>query len=61
MVQIQKEEKKAKKKDDGVAQVILQFLTDDQRTHLATLIARLVALDCPSPFILSILSLINDD
>lgn len=59
--QIQKEEKKAKKKDDGVAQVILQFLTDDQRTHLATLIARLVARDCPSPFILAILSLINDD
>lgn len=59
--QIKKEEKKAKKKDDGVAQVILQFLTDDQRTHLATLIARLVAINCPSPFILSILSLINDD
>lgn len=59
--QLQKEEKKAKKKDDGVAQVILQFLTDDQRTHLATLIARLVARDCPSPFILAVLSLINED
>lgn len=61
MVQIQKEEKKAKKKDDSVAQVILQFLTDTQRTHLATLVARLVAIDTPSPFILAILSLINDD
>ena len=58
--QIRKEEKKAKKRDDGVAQLILQFLTDAQRTHIATLIARLVAVNCPSPFILSILSLIND-
>lgn len=59
--QIKKEEKKAKKKDDGVAHVILQFLTDEQKTHLATLISRLVATDCPSPFILAILSLINKD
>lgn len=59
--QVRREEKKAKKKDDGVAQMILQFLTDTQKTHLATLIARLVANDCPSPFILAILSLINDN
>jgi hypothetical protein len=58
--QIRKEEKKAKKRDDGVAQVILQFLTDEQRTHLATLIARLVAINCPSQFILAVLSLINE-
>lgn len=58
--QQQKDEKKAKKRDDGVAQVILQFLTDTQKTHLATLIARLVARDCPSTFILAVLSLIND-
>jgi hypothetical protein len=58
--QVRKEEKKAKKRDDNVAQVILQFLSDDQRTHLATLIARLVAIDCPSHFILSILALVND-
>ncbi len=57
--QIRKEEKKAKKRDDGVAQVILQFLTDDQRIHLATLISRLVAINCPSHFILAILSLIS--
>jgi|CXWL01.1.fsa_nt_gi hypothetical protein len=60
MQQIRKEEKKARKRDDGVAQLILQFLTDAQRTHLATLIARLVSVNCPSPFILAILSLIND-
>lgn len=58
--QQQKDEKKAKKRDDGVAQVILQFLTDTQKTHLATLIARLVARDCPSAFLLAVLSLIND-
>jgi hypothetical protein len=58
--QQQKDEKKAKKRDDGVAQVILQFLTDTQKIHLATLISRLVARNCPSPFILAVLSLIND-
>lgn len=60
MQQIRKEEKKAKKRDDGVAGMILQFLNDTERTHLATLIARLVSINCPSPFILSILSLISD-
>lgn len=58
--QLKRDEKKSKKRDDGVAQAILQFLTDSQRTHLATLISRLVSINCPSPFILSILSLIND-
>jgi hypothetical protein len=57
--QTKKDEKKAKKRDDGVAQMILKFLTDEQRTHLATLISRLVARDCPSPFLLAVLSLIN--
>ena len=61
MQQIRREEKKAKKRDDGVAGVILQFLTDTQKAHLATLISRLVAIDCPSTFILAILSLINED
>jgi len=61
MQQLQREEKKAKKRDDGVAKAILQFLTDAQRTHLAALISHLVALNCPSPFILAILSLINDN
>lgn len=58
--QQQREEKRAKKRDDSVAQVIIQFLTDSQKTHFATLIARLVAIDCPSTFILAVLSLIND-
>ncbi len=59
--QLQQEEKKAKKRDDNVAHIILQFLTDTQRTHLATLIARLVARNCPSTFVLAILSLVNDN
>lgn len=59
--QARKDEKKAKKRDDGVAQMIMAFLTDAQRTHLATLIARLVATDCPSPFLLAVLSLVNAD
>lgn len=58
---LQKEEKKAKKRDDGVAQAIMQFLTDAQRAHLATLISRLVALNCPSHFIIAVLSLISPD
>lgn len=59
--QARKDEKKAKKRDDGVAQMILRFLSDTQRTHLATLISRLVALDCPSPFLLAVLSLVSVD
>lgn len=59
--QLKKEEKKSKRRDDSVAQAILQFLTDAQRAHLATLIARLVALDCPSHFIIAVLSLVNHD
>lgn len=59
--QARKDEKKSKKRDDGVAAMIMQFLSDTQRVHLATLISRLVALDCPSPFLLAILSLVNAD
>lgn len=59
--QTKKDEKKAKKRDLGIAQMILQFLNDTQRTHLATLISRLVSLDCPSPFLLAVLSLVSAD
>lgn len=54
------QEARSKKRDDKVAKAILQFLTDDQRIHLSTLIARLVARNCPSSFLLAILSLINE-
>lgn len=61
MMQIQREEKKSKKRDTRVAKTILQFLQDDRYTHLFVLISRLVARDCPSVFILAILSLINEE
>lgn len=61
MQQIRKEEKKSKKKDDRVAQVIMKFLGNQQDSHLFALISRLVARDCPSIFILAIISLIDDE
>ncbi len=59
--QVRKDEQKSRRRDQGVAQAILQFLTDQQRAHLAALIAQIVGRDCPSPLLLSILSLINTD
>jgi hypothetical protein len=59
--QIAKEEKKARKRDDRVAQTIKQFLGDDKYAHLFQLISRLVARDCPSIFILAVLSLIHKE
>lgn len=58
--QQRQQEQRARKRDDGVVHAIVQFLTDDQRTHLSVLIARLVERNCPSSFILAVLSLIND-
>ncbi|MEQ1849409.1 MAG: hypothetical protein ABL890_02355 [Candidatus Peribacteraceae bacterium] len=55
-----REEKKAKKRDDRVAETIVQFLGNDQYSHLFQLIATLSAMNCPSIFILAILSLIHD-
>ena len=60
MAQIRREEKRSKKRDDQVARVILQFLAQDSNTHLFLLISRLVARDCPSIFILSVISLIDE-
>lgn len=61
MKQIRKEEKKSKKKDDRVAQVIMKFLGNQQDSHLFTLISRLVARDCPSIFILAIISIMDQE
>jgi hypothetical protein len=61
MQAIRREEKRSKKRDTRVARTIIQFLGDERYTHLFVLISRLVARDCPSIFILSVLSLINDD
>ncbi len=56
-----REERKSKRRDTRVARAIIQFLGDEKYTHLFVLISRLVARDCPSIFILAILSLIDDD
>ena len=61
MQQAKKEEKKSRKKDDRVAQVIMKFLGNQKDSHLFTLISRLVARDCPSIFILAIISLVDED
>lgn len=58
--QIAKEEKKARKRDDRVAATIRQFLSDEKYSHLFQLISHLSARDCPSIFILAILSLIHE-
>jgi hypothetical protein len=60
MQQIRREEKKSKRRDDQVAKAIIQFLDDEDHAHLFLLISRLVARDCPSIFILAILSLIHE-
>ncbi|MDD5102847.1 MAG: hypothetical protein PHX93_00435 [Candidatus Peribacteraceae bacterium] len=59
MQQIRREEKKSKRRDDQVAKAIVQFLDEADHAHLFVLISRLVARDCPSIFILAILSLIH--
>lgn len=61
MMAIRREEKRSKKRDSRVARTIIQFLNDEQYAHLFVLISRLVARDCPSIFILAVLSLINDE
>lgn len=54
-----KDEKRARKRDDSIAKTIIQFLGDESHAHLFPLISRLVARDCPSIFILALLSLIH--
>lgn len=61
MQQIRREERRSKKRDDQVAKAIIRFLANDQHTHLFLLVSRMVARDCPSIFILSILSLIDPE
>ncbi|PIR48757.1 hypothetical protein COU80_03610 [Candidatus Peregrinibacteria bacterium CG10_big_fil_rev_8_21_14_0_10_55_24] len=59
MQQIRREEKRSKKRDDQVAKAIIQFLGDANHARLFVLVSRLVARNCPSIFILAILSLIH--
>lgn len=59
--QIAKEEKKSRRRDDRVAATIRQFMNNPAHAHLFQLISRLSARDCPSIFILAILSLIHKE
>lgn len=59
--QIGREEKKARKRDDRVAATIRQFMGDKRYAHLFPLISHLAARDCPSVFILAVLSLIHQE
>lgn len=61
MQQLRRDERRAKKKDDQVARTIIQFLHDPAHTRFFVLISQLVARNCPSIFILGILSLIHED
>ncbi len=54
---IRAEEKRAKKRDDQVARAIIRFLDDEKNAHVILLISHLVSKDCPSIFILAMLSL----
>ena len=58
---LQQEERRSKKRDQKIAKAIIRFLNDDRFTHLFVLISRLVGRDCPSIFLLAILSLIDDE
>jgi len=60
MQQIRREEKRSKKRDDQVAKAIIQFLDEENHAHLFVLISRLVGRNCPSTFILAVLSLIHE-
>ena len=61
MKQMRRDEKKAKKRDDQVARQIMKFLSDTSQTRFLRLISMLVARNCPSLFILGLLSLINEE
>jgi len=61
MQQLRREEKQAKKKDDQVARTIIQFLNDPAHTRFFILISALVGRNCPSIFILGLLSLVNEE
>jgi len=57
---LQKEEGKAKRQDDNLAQIIVQFLSQPENTDLFLLISRAVGHDIPSELIIAIISLIDE-
>lgn len=61
MKQQKKDERRAKKRDQQVARAIIKFLNDTTQTRFLILISKLVARNCPSIFILGLLSLIDEE
>jgi hypothetical protein len=59
IAQLQKEEGKAKKNDNNLAAIIVQFLSQPQNTDLFLLVSRTVAQNIPSELIIAVLSLID--
>ena len=59
--QARKQEKKSKKRDQKVVQTIKKFFDKKGNGQLIVLISRLSARNCPSIFILAVLSLIDED
>lgn len=57
--QLHQEEGKAKKNDDKLAKIIVQFLSQPGNTDLFLLISRCVAQNIPSELLIAILSLID--
>lgn len=59
--QARKQEKKSKKSDKRVAAAIKKYLQDKRSVQLSVLIARLSSRNCPSIFIVAVLSLIDEE
>lgn len=60
LAQLRKEESQFKAQDQGLAAVIVQFLSQPANTDLFLLISRAVAQDIPSELILAIIALIDE-
>lgn len=61
MKALQRDEKRSKKRDDRIARTIIKFLNDEEHSKFFVLISRLVATNCPSIFIVALLSLIDEE
>lgn len=59
LVQLQKEEGRAKSNDNKLAHILIQFLSQPENTDLFLLISRAIAQDIPSELILAVISLID--
>lgn len=58
--QLRRDEKRAKKKDDELARVLLELLNDPKFINIFRPVSSLVARNCPSVYLLAVISLIHD-